>query len=319
MEIKKAGEVMVSLIVVDYKSIDRTLNYIKHVYENTTNIDMLNYVIVDNYIQSNALEILNQKYVIIKTAHFVEKTVYLFDTPFGVLAYCNSGENLGYAKGNNLGIRISDSLFEDSYYIVSNNDLLFKNKLDWRNIQGIYDNDDKICVIGPQIQNLDGKYQSPNKKLSAYNVLIHQYFVDFRPFKWGGDLDYSFESKICYRVSGCFMIIKADLFKEAGMFDENTFLFAEEMILSERLNRIGAKVYFYNDFHLLHNHSITIKANSSSYQARIWCYESYVHYFKTYRNTSSVLLRCSKYIFKVYILRKKLRSFLKEIIKYNKA
>ena len=37
------------------------------------------------------------------------------------------------------------------------------------------------------------------------------------------------------------MIIKCDAFREASRFDPNTFMFAEEPILSERLLKIGYK------------------------------------------------------------------------------
>jgi GT2 family glycosyltransferase len=46
-----------------------------------------------------------------------------------------------------------------------------------------------------------------------------------------------------YAVSGACIMFPSDVFAEIGGFDENTFLFQEEFIISERLLRTGRKVY----------------------------------------------------------------------------
>ena len=45
-----------------------------------------------------------------------------------------------------------------------------------------------------------------------------------------------YERLIDFEVpSGCFFIIKTDAFMKVGMFDERTFLYAEEIILGYKL------------------------------------------------------------------------------------
>lgn len=59
-------------------------------------------------------------------------------------------------------------------------------------------------------------------------------------------------NSICYWVCGAFMMVKADYFLQAGMFDDSTFLYFEEVILAERLLQINKKVYFLADVEVLH-------------------------------------------------------------------
>jgi GT2 family glycosyltransferase len=56
---------------------------------------------------------------------------------------------------------------------------------------------------------------------------------------------YETEERPCYWVSGCFMIIKSIDYINAEYFDENTFLYGEEMILAERLKKINRSMYFF--------------------------------------------------------------------------
>ena len=302
---------MVSLVVVDYNSIDKTLEYIEHVNNNISNCVSLHSLIVDNYPDSKARDHLMSIYKEYEVLDAYGYEVIRFKSEAIEFFYVKSGANLGYAKGNNLGINICNELFNDKYSIVSNNDLIFKTKMNWSDVEHIYDSDKDICVLGPAIFGLDNDPQSPNRRVKPFATLIYNYLA-FKPFKKIRDLDYTGESKYCFRVSGCFMILKNELFIKAGMFDPNTFMYCEEMILSERLNAIGAKVFFWNDFTLIHNHGSTVKKNTSAINAEKWMYESFVYYFKTYRNTSGFTRAISKACFKLFVFRRTLKYKLKK-------
>lgn len=314
---------MLSVIVVDYNSIEKTLRYIRDISKKLVADGDIHYIIVDN--RSDIKDLCgNHKYSHCfsgkeklkrkEDEEFEGKRVVRYSFGGKSLTYISAGDNLGYAKGNNLGIRLSEKLFGDEYYLVSNNDIEISDTFDFGMIKRIFDRNSAVAVIGPKIVGLDGEPQSPNRKPTAFGNLVMTYLsmaTHDKIFKWN-DVDYTGESKTCYRVMGSFMFIRASAMAEAGMFDENTFMFAEEMILSERLLRCGYLTYFYNGLSVIHAHGESVGKVADRSEPIKWAHESLTYYFKTYRKTSVVLLwlgkaTCGLYI-KLYKLKKKIAS-----------
>ncbi|WP_027209450.1 glycosyltransferase family 2 protein [Butyrivibrio hungatei] len=314
---------MLSVIVVDYNSIEKTLKYIRDISKKLIVDGDIHYIIVDNHSDvENLCE--NHKYSHCfsgkeklthkKSDEFEGKRVSRYSFGGKSLTYISAGENLGYAKGNNLGMRLSEKLFGDEYYLVSNNDIEISDTFDFGRIKGIFDRNTAIAVIGPKIVGLDGEVQSPNRKPTAFGNLVMTYLsmaTHDKIFKWN-DVDYTDESKICYRVMGSFMLIRASAMSEVGMFDEKTFMFAEEMILSERLLRCGYLTYFYNGLSVIHAHGESVDKLEDRSEPVRWAHESLSYYFKEYRKTSEIIIRfgrvvCGLYI-KLYKLKKKIAS-----------
>lgn len=279
---------MISLIVVDYKSISKTIEYIDQIYAKLVNPEIYHFIIVDNYKSNDGLDILkNRSNHFSKTASSVGE-VYIFNFDLYSIEYINSGENIGYARGNNIGTIVSDELFEDDYYIISNNDLSLSDQFDFSIFKKVFDQDDKVAVIGPRIIGLDGLEQSPYKKMTPFELLIKYQWTRFWPFHSKGDLLMNQESGYYYRVMGCFILIKAAPFKEVDRFDSNTFMFGEEMILSERLEKKRFKTYYFADYTVIHEHGVTVKNTATILQTDDWCFNSELYYCKAYRNIGRI-------------------------------
>lgn len=283
---------MISVIIVDYKSIEKTISYIENFKRNIIDNFKYNFIIVDNSPDNGA-----ETYLSANSKSIVQKRIEsdldlkIFKLYVGDICYCYSGSNLGYAKGNNLGAKIATALYRDDFYIISNNDLGFKNKFNFSTFMNIYEQDNQIAVIGPRILGLDSKDQSPYKKISVNQMLMAYPWTRFWPFRSSGDLNIMDRSDYCYRVMGCFMIIKASAFNAVDGFDPNTFMYGEEMILSERMNSKDFKTYFYIDYEIIHEHGVTVKNTSSILQADKWLFDSLFYYCKEYRNASKLFLK----------------------------
>lgn len=306
---------MYSLIIVEYSSIVKTIECIRQYSNMINDWNFIHPIIVDNSPSREAIQVLEKKFgKATKVENLKLPDVFSYDSPYGKIIYCYVGENLGYAKGNNLGTEIADKLYSDEFYIISNNDVVLKDVFDCNVIKKIFDEKLDVAVIGPRVIGLDGKEQSPHKKANAFSYLITNYWFKLWPFRWKVDYDYTGVSKYCYRVMGSFMIIRAKAFCEAGRFDPKTFMFAEEMILSERLVRINYKNYFYNDITVVHEHGASVKKAATAIRSEQWAFESCCYYFKTYRGTSKMLISFAKLNFEVYKLQMRFRIFVKKII-----
>lgn len=281
---------MISFIVVDYKTIKKTCDYIEHFISKIDNPEQFHFIIVDNFSSSDSINVLESKYDLIERKNIYNKEVSRFKYDLTEICYIYAEDNLGYAKGNNLGTLVSDELYFDDYYIISNNDLKLNSEFKWRKFEDIFKRYKDVGIIGPRIVGLDNRDQSPYKKISPIYHMLFYYWLRFWPINAEADLSVIDYNSYCYRVMGCFFIARADAFRKAGRFDSHTFMYGEEMILSERLLRVGFKNYFYYDYSVIHAHGVTVKKMSSVLQSDQWCYDSCRYYYENYRNCSPLLL-----------------------------
>ena len=59
-------------------------------------------------------------------------------------------------------------------------------------------------------------------------------------------------------VSGCFFIIRKDVFEKIDFFDEKLFLYYEENVIARKIQNIGMDIIVRNDVTIIHNHSVSI-------------------------------------------------------------
>lgn len=154
--------------------------------------------------------------------------------------------NLGFGKANNLGAKNA----KGDYLLFLNSDtLIFDNA-----IKESLDKLKKIPnagVFSCKLLNVDKTVQASGGHFpNLGNVFAWQFFIDDLPFI--GRLIPSFHPQIgSYNrnrqmdwVTGAFMVIPKEVFTKVGGFDENIFMYTEEMELCFRLRKLGYKTVF---------------------------------------------------------------------------
>ena len=320
---------MYSLILVDYNSLEPTISYIDVCMKALGKTGASHIVIVENGSVPNALARLTEKYGACETLHpeSICQVLYRFCVDGYEIIYCDSGDNLGYAKGNNLGVQIAQVLWNDPYYIISNNDLLFEQAFDLSRAQALFDSDPRIGIIGPQVITPAGISQSPRKWIGAFRRLVVFIWLcsvsNLLPAKLYAKLKSHLCEDLCVDaptgpcgwVSGCFMLVRAAAFHEAGMFDPYTFLYAEEPILGRRMERAGYRVWFCRELSVIHNHAQTTKSALSRLKIMELDFDSMWYYYKTYTSTSKFILLLAKWNFAVFKCIHPLWNKLKNLFK----
>ena len=315
---------MYSLIIVDFFSIERTLQFIEECMDKIIDSEELNYIIIDNTPQRYAHNELCQKgYSLEKiknSAEDVESYSFILHSQTIILA--DSGKNLGYGGGNNLGARVAADIFDDIYFVFSNNDLLFPEPFRLFDLQEKMKKTADIAVIGPNIIGQDdGAPQSPFKYQNMWQQTVMNFYHMLSDKLFSGyesNLDYSEESKKCYWVCGCFMMVQASDFFRVNGFDEKTFLYGEEMILSERMKTIGKDCFFMNDITIIHDHGKTVHKHMSELKRLELSVKSSWYYFKTYRNETVVKIFFTRVLFLLFEPLYLLKATIKGIIGRNK-
>jgi GT2 family glycosyltransferase len=318
---------MYSLIVVDYNSPVETIAYINRCQKALITHGALHIVIVDNASDKRFLELLSDAfgtYTDQPISH-LGKTVQCFQQDGCSLCYCCSGENMGYARGNNLGAKVAKALWNDPFYIISNNDLVFNDVVDLTPAEDLFAKHPEIGAIGPRIISALGAPQSPNHWQGAFHRLILNTWLGAAGAIMSEHAYQKLENRFCTStvsdattgpcawISGCFMIVERDAFFEAGMFDEHTFLYAEEMILSRRMEKVGKEIWFCRDIEVVHKHAQTTRKALSVIRMRQMDFESCLYYYQTYEQTSRILLKLAKWNFVLY----KKAFYLWQIVKKN--
>lgn len=172
------------------------------------------------------------------------------------LIYIRSDQNLGFAAGNNLGIKraMGDLLF------LVNNDTEFTAGILETLSRSLYANP-QIGIISPKILYYDeptviqyAGFTSMNF-YTCRNKCIGQFEQD------SGQYDHILaETGFAH---GAAMMITRKALDATGVMAENFFLYFEEMDWCERIKQAGFKVYVNTEATIFHKESLSVGKNSA--------------------------------------------------------
>ena len=290
---------MLAIIIVNYKEELRTITYIKGELSQVQTRHII--VIVNNAATNESDNILISK---LNATLVTDIKIKPIESDCYVIS---SIDNLGYAKGNNLGAEFSLKHFNITHFLISNNDIHFINNDVVERLIGKLDSLNNVAMIGSKVLGLDGKNQSPEPYNSFWNRYIGMYwltpFLSANKKKKLFKLDYSEIAKEGehYKIMGSFFIVKAVDFQNCGMMDPNTFLYGEEVILSERLKVINKNVYYFPEVAVLHDHGQTINQHLNGLKSMMLQFESESYYYRNYKGVSAFSIFLGKLSLYMYI------------------
>ena len=261
---------MIGVIVINYHSEEKTIGFVRTELAKIRSDYAV--VIVDNGSTEESRDRLLEA--------FKGADQYVFVVP--------SEENLGFARGNNLGAEVARNQFSPDVLLFANNDIRLVDIDTVDRMAAKLMSLPEAGALGPKVVGLEGRLQSPEPFISFWDRHVALYWRSLFPFKskpsW---VEYSqtAEEGYHYRVSGSFFMVKADDYFACGEMDPNTFLYSEEMILSERLKKIGKRVYYFPEVSVVHEHGATTRKYYDKVRIRELKYWSEKYYYKTYIGT----------------------------------
>lgn len=274
---------MTSIIIINYKSEDLTIKFIK---EELSKIQAEHRIVVVN----NAATADTDAHLISTLDAILVNDIRAEVSPSQVYVI-SSKENLGFAKGNNLAAEFSVNHFNPEYLLFTNNDIVLKDSDVVEKMISKIESLPDVGVLGPNVIGLDGKRQSPE----PYQSFLDRYCWKFwcSPFvtkKWkerrfGITYRADAQEGYHYKVMGSFFMCPTDTFQGCGMMDPHTFLYAEETILTERMKAIGKQVYFYPEATVIHAHGATTTKNIGRKGINKRRLESDEYYYEHYMHT----------------------------------
>ncbi|MDR2601884.1 MAG: glycosyltransferase family 2 protein [Spirochaetaceae bacterium] len=181
------------------------------------------------------------------------------------------GVNKGYGAGHNTAIKMAVDL-KSKYHLVLNPDVEFNSAIIDK-IAQFMETDESIAQVMPAVFNKNGELQYLCKLLPSPADL---FFKRFLPKSASKKILMRYQLKFAdYNrrmnppcLSGCFMFFRTSAFKEAGIFDERFFMYAEDIDITRRMH-ILYKTIYYPDVSIIHIHKAESYKSLSMFIAHI--------------------------------------------------
>ncbi|MBP5397702.1 MAG: glycosyltransferase family 2 protein [Bacteroidales bacterium] len=268
----------IGVVILNYNSWEATVAFVEALQHQTVSNDLA-IVIVDNASPNGSYE----------------KLLPLKERFPNVVAVLQTGGNLGYAKGNNVGLKWLDGNAHPEYVAVCNNDIILPdNCLEQLVLR--FPSLENACVISPMQLLPDGR------RVSGWNLpswcddlknlsLLYRWLSKKRAVRQSvakGGMHASEEETVPVKVDvipGSFLFASFERFKKIGFFYPGTFLFVEERFIAYAAKQAGYQNYILSDMTYLHEHSKTINTAFSRVRQYRLQYDGWLKYTR----------RCRKY------------------------
>lgn len=216
------------------------------------------------------------------------------------LVFIEAEQNLGFAGGNNLGLKYTLAESAD-YLLLLNNDTVvtpdFLSELIYRAEELSHP-----AILGGKIFYYDAPqkvWAAGGGNLSRFTAMSRHKFYDDE--KKNTPLE---KRKMDY-ITGCLMLIKREILEKTGLFDENYFLYYEESDLCLRAGEKGFPCVYIPEAVIYHKVSSSVQPVSTAgtyYMTRNRHYFIQKHYRGIFRLSALGFVTGFNFLRKIYHL-----------------
>jgi len=222
-----------SVVILCWNDLAVIGDCLRSIYEGTHSTEF-EVIVSDNGSTDGCIEFIRQTY---PQVHLIE-----------------NGRNLRFAKGNNVAFREC----QGEYVLILNPDTIVHDAALDR-IVIFADKHPEAGALGCRVVNLDGSYQEHVRPLptirsewmSALHLgaltVLSEWFNPGVYQGWNGDGE-----RTVGWLAGCFILMRADLLKKLGGFDEQFFYYYEDTDLCRRVWEAGMSVLYTPDISIIH-------------------------------------------------------------------
>jgi GT2 family glycosyltransferase len=205
--------------------------------------------------------------------------------------------NTGYARGNNYGARFS---YAAGYVfsLVSNNDIKVSDAEVLDQLESAMNTDKTIAWCAPKIIAKNGNQEGPFPEIHLSELIFKKgillpfwiIFMRHEENEKNALLLKSYNNLVStpHIFVGSFSLFRSSSLDSVGYFDEQTFLYTEEQIISERLRKHGYKMQFVPDSTVLHNHDYS--NDGINYRLELIFLKSRIYYYRKYKNKNKFIV-----------------------------
>jgi GT2 family glycosyltransferase len=222
-----------SIIILCWNDLKVIAECLKSIFDETTLLEF-EVIVSDNGSSDGSLDFIRERF---PTVRIVENR-----------------SNLGFAKGNNAGIRVALG----DYVLILNPDTIIRDHA-LNKLVHFADRHPEAGAFGCRVLNTDGSFQNPARPLPT----VRGYLLAALCLRWLGRFSARFDSdlyqgwdgrsvrEVGYQ-SGCCVMFRGELLNRLGGFDERFFYHFEETDLCARVWESGTAILYDPDAEIVH-------------------------------------------------------------------
>lgn len=261
-----------AIIILNYNTFQDTIKLVYELQQQTV-ANLFQIIVVDNFSPNNSYEQLIP-----------------LESTYKNLKVLQTESNLGYAKGNNVGLDYLNKNVHPKYVAILNNDVVLEKDCFERLIEK-YNQLEQAAIIAPKQLDINNKEVPVYSMNNFLDDCLNQFFIfkilhnrKIKPFK-----DTSGKNAMeVDLVPGSFMFSSFERFKALGFFYPNTFLFMEERFITVAVHTKSWKNYIVLDQTYIHTHSKTINSFHSSIGKFKLLHVSLLEFTRVYRKNGKI-------------------------------
>lgn len=290
----------VGIVLLNYNSFKDTIDLVSSL-ENQTIANQLQIIIVDNNSP-------NDSYTHLKPLEKTHPHVKVIQT----------GENLGYAKGNNFGLNYLDIHVNPDYVAILNNDIILPKNCFEKLIEK-YEVLENPAIISPKQLDTNNKEFLPYRLNSFLDDCLNLFYI-FKIFHKRNAQKFKDTSGLramkVEMIPGSFMFSSFQTFKKMEFFYPNTFLFVEERFIAVKAKQLNLNNYILLDDTYIHAHSKTINTAYKQVEKFKLLYVGWLEFTKVCRKHGALKAALLRQLMKLSILEMRfvygIRKYLKQ-------
>lgn len=260
-------------IILNYKTADMTIKSSQFAIQALkATSESFQLVIVDNDSRDGSYETISS---------FVEQQKNI-DSTWEAVTVISSEKNGGYGAGNNIAIQYALQLDDQPEYIYILNSDAFPDDLAIVKLSDHLDNNPKTGIAGSFIHGEDNEphltaFRFPSAlsefedsiKLGLVSKILKNHIVPLKLPKTNTKVNW---------LAGASIMIRTQLLKDIGSFDETFFLYYEETDLCKRAESHGWDIFYIVDSKVAHIGSVSTGMKKWNRTPKYW-FDSRRYYF----------------------------------------
>lgn len=240
----------VSVIIVNYNTLELTKNTIDSVVEKTKDLSY-EIILVDNASTDGSAEFFEKEYK-------------------NKITFIKNNENLGFGRANNKGIEIAKGKY---VFLLNSDTLLINNAI--KILFDFMEKHEEVGVCGGNLytQNLKPTH-SYKKILPNIWTELNNYFnipekIILKLLKKQKDFNNTNKNIEVGYITGADMLIRKQILNICGNFDKEIFMYYEEVELSYRIKKLGFKIYNIPSAKIIHLEGKSFNFKEERYRRQI--------------------------------------------------
>lgn len=257
---------------------------------------------------SKAIEDLEAEIIVVDN-HSEDESVDLVRRLYPNVNVISNEDNYGFSKGNNIGVQQA----KGEYLCILNPDTIVSEDT-FKVLLANYNQLEEPGAIGVQLIDGTGQYLEESKRnIPTPKVALNKlagYSKSYYNYNLGKDSIGPTDILV-----GAFMFMKTELYREIGGFDEDYFMYGEDIDLSFRIIKAGYQNYYYGNTKVLH-----FKGESTTkdevylnrfFNAMLIFYKKHFKNYKTSFKVVKQILKLTQRIERIKLKSLKHRGYLK--------